>query len=337
MKKETLKGFGLLAVGIVILLFLFRIIGFQEISSALRELNIYYYLIVVILVIGGSFFWAMRWGVFVRKIDPDISKIDLFKMMLVGQAVNNLTPIVKMGGELTRVYLLKEKFNMKAKEGFATVASDLTMEFIVDIIIVTAAVILLMIFTTPPLLVYIMIFIFALVSSLIIFIILEIYLGYSKLFRIILWICRRIKRVRTKEEDILNMYKSFRRTFRRSLRDRKMFGEGMTLSFMRKGLDVLKYYILLAALGHTLGFVTIIIAIGLSIMLLLIPGIPGNIGVYEGGMVSVFIFLGVSPGVAGTAVLLDRLVWYWGITGVGGMLGTKYGMEIVARNKGKTL
>ncbi len=335
MKKEAFQLIGLLAVGILIIFFLFRFIGFDEIYSSLRELNIYYYLIVIALVIGASFLWALRWRVFVKKIDPKIKIKDLFKMMLVGQAVNNLTPIVKMGGEVARVYLLKEKFKIKVKEGFATVATDLTLEFIVDIVIVTVAVILMMIFTSPPTVVYLMILVFALVSSLIVFIILEIYLGYSKLFRMLLWLCKHIKSIKSRESEILEKYTTFRKNFKRSLQDRRMFGEGMALSFSRKGLDVLKYYLLLLALGHHLSFVNIVIAIGLSIMLLLIPGIPGNVGVYEGGMAAVFIFLGVPSGVAGTAVLLDRLVWYWGITGAGSMLGAKYGMDIISRRAHK--
>ncbi|MEF8874929.1 MAG: hypothetical protein V5A88_09730, partial [Candidatus Thermoplasmatota archaeon] len=57
---------------------------------------------------------------------------------------------------------------------------------------------------------------------------------------------------------------------------------------------------------------------------------PGNLGIYEGGMVSVFVFVGVSPGVAATVIFLDRLIWFWGVIGAGSLLGSKYGLEMIS-------
>ena len=293
----------------------------------------YYYLIVISLVVGGSFLWAMRWGIFVKKTNPEVPNIELFKMMLIGQSVNNLTPIVKMGGEVSRVYLLNKKFKIKGKEGFASVASDLTLEFIVDGIVVMIAMVLLLIFTNPPTWIFIAILIFALMSSLIIFIIMDIYYGLSIVNRIVVWICEKLESVKKQEYDILEKYEAFREHFKKGLQNKKMFSKGLSLSFMRKSFEGMKYYVLLAALGHQIGFISIFIAVGLSITLLLIPGIPGNVGVYEGGMTAVLIFLGVPPGIAATTVFLDRLVWYWGITGAGGILGTKYGLDLLAKKK----
>ncbi|MBS3817377.1 MAG: flippase-like domain-containing protein, partial [Candidatus Thermoplasmatota archaeon] len=212
---------------------------------------------------------------------------------------------------------------------FATVASDLTMEFIVDGVIVMSALILLLVFMSPPPWIFGIILVFTLISSLIVFVILDIYYDLNIVNRVVLWACKHISRVKEHKEDILEKYEGFRQNFKRALQDKGIFSQALTLSFMRKSFTGMKYYVLLAALGYQIGFVSIFIAIGLSITLLLIPGIPGNIGVYEGGMAAVFIFLGVPSGVAAMAVFLDRLVWYWGITGVGGILGTKYGMDLI--------
>lgn len=333
MKKRAIKVIGLLGLGLLIILLLFNMVGFHQIVNSLKKLNIYYYLVVVFLVAGGSFLWAMRWGVFVKETNPEVPNFELFKMMLIGQSVNNLTPIVKMGGEVSRVYLLKKKFKIKGKEGFASVASDLTLEFIVDGFVVMIAMILLLIFTNPPTWIFVAIFVFTLVSSLIIFIIIDIYYGLSVANRIVVWICKKIESVKEQKYDVLEKYEAFRKHFKKGLQNKKMFTKGLTLSFMRKSFEGMKYYVLLLALGHYIGFINIFIAVGLSITLLLIPGIPGNVGVYEGGMIAVFIFLGVPPGIAATTVFLDRLVWYWGITFVGGMLGTKYGLEILTKKK----
>jgi len=212
MKRRTINVIVLLGLGLIIILFLFNIIGFQRIVSSLRKLNMYYYLIVISLVVGGSFLWAMRWGIFVKKTNPEVPNIELFKMMLIGQSVNNLTPIVKMGGEVSRVYLLNKKFKIKGKEGFASVASDLTLEFIVDGIVVMIAMVLLLIFTNPPTWIFIAILIFALMSSLIIFIIMDIYYGLSIVNRIVVWICEKLESVKKTGIRYLRKVRSFPRT-----------------------------------------------------------------------------------------------------------------------------
>lgn len=203
--------------------------------------------------------------------------------------------------------------------------------------VVMAALILLLVFMSPPPWIFGIILVFALVSSLIIFIILDIYFALKIVNKIVLWICKHIKSVKERKEDILEKYEGFRQNFKRALQDKGIFSQTLTLSFMRKAFEGMKYYVLLAALGHQIGFTSIFIAVGLSITLLLIPGIPGNIGVYEGGMAAVFIFLGVPSGVAATAVFLDRLVWYWGITGIGGILGTKYGLDLLTKRKAEEI
>ncbi len=335
MKKEILKFLVLFITGIVILGIIVISVGIENIIISLNKMSIYYYGVVATLILAGSFTWALRWGVFVKEAKSDINKKDLFEMTLIGQAVNNLTPIVKMGGEAARVYLLKKNQKIKAKDGFASVASDLTMEFIIDLIIVISALVLLIIFFNPPTWIYAAILIFTIVSSLIVFVILEIYFNFTIIHRILIFITDHIKSIKTEESEIIKKYDKFRKTFRKSLTNKRLLSKGLGLSFLRKVFDVMKYYILLAALGAPLNLTSIFIAVGLSIMLLLIPGIPGNIGIYEGGMIAVFSFMGVSSSIAFTAVFLDRLIWYWGITGIGSMLGAKYGMELISKKRSK--
>lgn len=332
MEKEVKEFFGLLAVGIGTVIAVFYIVGFDKIFESVSELNPYYYGIVVLLILSSIVLWAVRWGIFVRKIHPEVGWFDLLKMQFVGQAMNNLTPVFKMGGEAGKLYLLKRKYEIDVRESLASISTDLTLEFIIDVILVLGAVSLLMILTSPPTWIYAILIGFVLVCFLIFFLIVEIYFGMKIMHNILGFLCRKIKRLNKYEKDIFERYESFRKNFKESLSDRKRFSQGLGLSFGRKGLTVAKFYVLLAAFGFNIGFANIIIAMGLSIMLLMIPATPGNLGIYEGGMVSVLIFVGVSPGAAATAVFLDRLVWFWGVSAVGGLIGSKYGLEIISEH-----
>jgi len=335
MEKRLWEFFGFLTIGIGLVIAVYYIVGFDQIIKSIDEMNPYYYLIVIILIILSIFFWSLRWGIFVRKNNPEVSMSELFKIQLVGQAMNNLTPVFKMGGEAGKLYLLKKKYEIEVKEGLASVSTDLTLELIIDIIVVSGAVLLLMIFTSPPFWIYMILVAFALVCSLIIFLIVEIYFDMKIIHKLILFFCRKIKRLNKYEDDIFDRYESFRQNFKESLSDRKRFAQGMGLSLGRKGLTVAKYYVLLAAFGFNIGLANIIIAIGLGIILLIIPATPGNLGIYEGGMVSVLVFVGVSPSVAATAVFLDRLIWFWGVIGIGSLVGSKYGIEMISERSSK--
>ncbi len=330
MEKKLWEFFGFLTIGIGLIIAVYYIVGFDQIIRAIDEMNPYYYLIVIMLIILSIFLWSLRWGIFVRKNNPEVTIIDLFKIQLVGQAMNNLTPVFKMGGEAGKLYLLKRKYEIQIKEGLASVSTDLTLELIIDIIVVSTSVFLLLILTSPPIWIYIILLAFALVCSLIIFLIVEIYFGMRIIHELISFFCRKIKRLNKYEDDIFDRYESFRQNFKESLSDRKRFAQGMSLSLGRKIVTITKYYILLAAFGFDIGLANIIIAIGLGIILLIIPATPGNLGIYEGGMISVWVFVGVSPSVAATVVFLDRLIWFWGVIGIGSLLGSKYGIEMIS-------
>jgi len=335
MKKEVWEFLGLLAIGIATVIAVFAIIGFDQIYESIFELNPFYYLIVIAIIILSIVLWSVRWGIFVRKYHPEVTWIDLFKMQLVGQAMNNLTPVFKMGGEAGKLYLMKQKYKIEVRDGLASISTDLTLEFIIDVVLVLGSVALLMFLTSPPTWIYMILLAFVGICALIFFFIFEIYFDMKIIHDLLGFLCHHIKKLKKYEDDIFERYEIFRKNFKESLSDRKRFAQGMSLSFGRKGLTIAKYYVLLAAFGFDIGLANIIIAMGLGIMLLMIPATPGNLGIYEGGMVSVLIFVGVSPGAAATAVFLDRLIWFWGVSGVGGMIGTKYGLEMISKHAAK--
>lgn len=251
--------------------------------------------------------------------------------------MNNLTPVFKMGGEAGKLYLLKRKYDIEVRDGLASVSTDLILEFIIDVMLVSLAVFLLLLLTTPPVWIYMILLAFALVCSFILFLIVEIYFDMKIIHNLLSFLCKNIKKLNKYEDDIFDRYETFRQNLKESLADRKRFSQGLGLSFGRKGITIAKYYILLSAFGFNIGLANIIIAIGLGIILLIIPATPGNLGIYEGGMVSVLVFVGVSPGVAATAIFLDRLIWFWGVIGAGSLIGSKYGIDMISKQETKKM
>jgi len=337
MEKKIWQFFGLITIGIVLVIAVYSIVGFDQIIMSISEMDPYYYILVIGLIVLSIFLWSVRWGIFVRKNNPEVTFSDLFKIQLVGQAMNNLTPVFKMGGEAGKLYLLKRKYDIEVRDGLASVSTDLILEFIIDVMLVSLAVFLLLLLTTPPVWIYMILLAFALVCSFILFLIVEIYFDMKIIHNLLSFLCKNIKKLNKYEDDIFDRYETFRQNLKESLADRKRFSQGLGLSFGRKGITIAKYYILLSAFGFNIGLANIIIAIGLGIILLIIPATPGNLGIYEGGMVSVLVFVGVSPGVAATAIFLDRLIWFWGVIGAGSLIGSKYGIDMISKQETKKM
>ncbi|MFP4116141.1 MAG: lysylphosphatidylglycerol synthase transmembrane domain-containing protein [Candidatus Aenigmatarchaeota archaeon] len=329
MKNNVIKLAGLFIVGSAIFLAVFSFVGWEKIISAISQLYIPLYIAFIGLSVLDIFVWSSKWGIFVRKDHPHVSHLDLVKNLLVGMAMNYLTPVFKAGGEPARIYLLKKKNNVRGREGLATVTSDLTMEFIIDGILVLLAMIFFLIFFSPPLWIYGVLAIFILMSSVIVFGLVGIYTGRKIFYKLIEWVCGRVKRLEGYEKKIKDAYETFRENFRGIMSDRKLFVKGLLLTVFRKVIILSKYYILFVALGYEISPVVILIFIGIGYMLMMVPATPGSLGVFEGGMVSVFVLLGVPAGISATMVFLDRLVWFWGILAVGGSLGVYYGVDFL--------
>ncbi len=328
-ERNVLKFTGLFAVGVVLFLGVFNFVGFGQIAGAISQLHVPYYIIAIFLISLSIVTWAIRWSLFTSLSGHDVGFYELLKNLIIGLAINNLTPVFKMGGEAARVYLLKARSGIKGREGLATVSSDLTMELIVDILLAIVAVVFLMIFLSPPFWLYGILIVFVLMSSLIIFGIFGLYTGQQVIYTIINWVCNRVEKLEDYRESIIEKYETFQNTFRTILGNRKVFAQTASLTVTRKVISVAKFYVLFAAFGYQINVFTILIALGVGYMIMMVPATPGSLGIFEGGMVSIFIIMGVPAGIAAAVVFLDRLIWFWAVTGLGSGLGTYYGLDIL--------
>ena len=329
MKKNLIKFLALFSVGVLIFLAVFSFVGFGKISAAISELYLPLYIIVIGLGALDISVWSSRWGIFVHQKHPEVSHFSLLKNLLVGLAMNHISPLFKMGGEPARVYLLKVKNGIKGREGLATVTSDLTMEFIIDVVMVILGMVLFLVFFSPPIWIYGILTVFIVMSLVLVFGIVGIYSGQRIFYRFIGWLCEKVGRLKKYEERLTEAYSTFSENFRETMKNKGLLTKGIGLTVIRKIIAVVKYYLIFAALGYSVNLTVIVIAIGVGYMLMMIPATPGGLGIFEGGMISVFVLLGISPAVAATVVFLDRIIWYWSIMTIGSTLGTYYGINLL--------
>ncbi len=324
MKLKTTLTF---VIGLAISIAIFHLIGLEKLSYQISRVNLFFYGLAV-----GCFFltivlWTMRWKCFFGLEKIKISSFNLLKVLLIGLAVNNLTPIAKLGGEPVRIYILKKKNKVPAEVGVATILADLTVELITCLGFVIVSMIFIPLFINPPpwlTLIAVMFSFLAVVALLWIF---GIY-SNKGVYRIIRWCVKKSKRIRMFEERILEGYEKFQKSFRRNMKNKKVFVTTLIFGCMMKALDVIKYFLIFLALGYQPSFIQLVIALGIGIMLMSVPATPGNLGIFEGGMISAFVLMGIPPEVSASAVLFERIISFWFITFLGLLLGISQGINI---------
>ena len=102
MDKKTIIFF---ALSIVILLVMLYFVGIDEVLNALKDANLALIALAIGLQFVSFFLYSLRWKILndIANLECDIPK--LFPIVLVGLAVNNITPSGRGGGEPVRAYI----------------------------------------------------------------------------------------------------------------------------------------------------------------------------------------------------------------------------------------
>lgn len=329
MVSKKVKVSVLFLVGLSIFVGVFHLIGFGKIVSNLVRLEPLYYGVAVGLICFTVLLWSSRWWLFVKKHEPSVTYSEILKDQIIGLAINNMTPVAKMGGEPVKAYLLKGKYKLRMRKGLATILSDLTLEFIASISLVIVAMFLYLVVFSPPTWMYIILSLFILFSLVALAGIMGVYSRKNMLPRLIKWAGRKSKKLEPYTKRMIEGYEDFQEAFRKGLKDKKTLSKGMFLSGLMKVSEIVKYYFIFLAMGYSIGLVELFIIMGITAMLLTIPATPGSLGILEGGLISTFVLLGVPPDIAAAAVFLDRLVWFWGITAAGSLIGAYHGISVI--------
>lgn len=320
-------------IGLALVIGIFYFIGIDKLINNLVQTNLFLYSIGILSVSMTIFFWCLRWKCFIKFSGYEIKTKKLLENLMIGMAINNLTPVAKMGGEPVRAYLLKKDIKMPVEVGLATILADLTIEFLVCLFFVIFSIILATFFIELPVWLSLVLIIFLLLSMVVLGGILGVCSDRNFITKIIRWIVRKIKKIRPFEKKAIMIYRNFQNTFKKSFRNKKLLFKATFFGIIMRLFDVIKYVFIFMALGYQINLITTFIAIGIGIILMSIPSTPGSLGIAEVGMISTFTLLGVPIHISTAGVFLERLIWFWGTSIVGTLIGIRKGVKLDMENK----
>lgn len=319
----------LLGIGLVVTLY--GTIGVDRVASRLGGASLQPAGLALVAFVFAVLAWAIRWDVYIMRAGHRIPFVHVLSNVLIGMAVNNITPVAKFGGEPVRAYVLHRRNGVPIHTGFATITTELLMDFFVSMVLVVLAIaVAAFTFRLQSWVVTWMAIVVVLsVIGLAVFI--GVISSHSLVSRLVDWIAGRSHSVHRHHHRILGHVTRFQKVFKESLKDHRATALAFATSSMQRMFDLLRIAFVLAAFDLRLSLASLLVLFGVNVLLNSIPSTPGGLGLVEGGTVSALVLMGVPIEIAGAAVLLERIISYWLPLAAGATLGLYYGVSLTRR------
>jgi len=316
---------GLLVVfGIVVLL------GREQVIGALLSANPKFLGISIIFQLLATVALTYRWQTIVQEGGFKISDWKLFQISLSSLAISNLTPSAETGGEFAKCYFLSKETRKRTKETLATIIAEkiLDMIFFVMLTVFTLTLFLLM-FEVPALIISLMILITLVALSMMMLLFYTVTSEKIGL-RMSMWFINKFQRLIKRFRPLKEFEDKFRTDFvehrnnmKHYLDKPKIWIMTIVLSAVVWTFIVLRTYFVFLAIGINLNPILIIALLLISQVVGMLPLLPGGLGLVETSRIAVISAAGVVAAGAGAHTVLDRLISFWIMTGIG-LLVTYY-------------
>jgi len=300
MKKLLLFLISLL-VGIGLFIWIGRIVGWQEIKNAFLVFTGWKGLVILLLTMLIALVGNWKWKEILKGEGVKISFKNLFNPYLAGFSVMFLAPVMLLGGEIFRGYVLKERNQIPWSKGMASIFIDRILEWTANLVVIFFGVLIfLLIIGLPP---RNLVIIF---GSAFLFFTLGISFFYFKTLKresMASFILRSLSLEKFNhansildiEKEIFDFFKS------RKISMWKSFG----LSFLRAGAMYLRVGLLILFLGKGISPLPVLSILGFTYLAAMIP-IPTALGSHEAIQIFAFNSLGLGFSTAAAFTMIIR-------------------------------
>lgn len=328
------KSIIFLIIGLIIMAIMLWFIGIDQIIASLRLANIYYILLAIIIQIATYYLYALRWKI-INKIDNiNLGVRSLLPMIMVGLAVNNITPSGRGGGEPVRAYILSKTVDKPMEETFATVIADRLLDTFPFIILAVITIVSVTLFFPLP--VWLILIMILAVILIILVLFLLTYMSVNEKFgeKITNWIVRLVHRFYKKDPEktenrVREVIKGFQETMRLMVSHKNVLFYALPLSFFIWITEILRVYVVFLAFGVSVSPFLIGEIFIIASLIGMIPLLPGGLGAVDGVMILFYSTAGISASISAAATVVERLISFWMATIIGFLILPFYGSSVI--------
>ncbi|OWT32797.1 hypothetical protein BGI41_05805 [Methanobrevibacter sp. 87.7] len=331
MKHKTLLFliFGLIIMGVML-----WFIGIDEVFNALRMSNILYVILAILMEIIVYGLYTLRWEIINKIVDIDCDFNDLFPMVMLGLAVNNITPSGRGGGEPVRAYVLNKESHFPFEATFATVIADRAFDTF-PFILLSILTLILVIFNYS-LDIWIIACLIIAVIIVIAVVVAIVYMSINENFGIkvtngLIWLLHKFSKKDTekREKRLIEAVNGFQETMKLTISNKKLILYALPLSLFIWILEIARVCVVFMAFGYPVSPLIIAESFILSVLIGFIPVLPGGVGLIDGSMILLFASAGIPSGISAAATVVERLISYWMTTFLGLLTIPKYGVNVL--------
>lgn len=331
MDKKTVIFLG---ISLLILAVMLYFVGIDDVINALKVADLGIIALAIVVQIFTYYLYTLRWKVLNNIANIDAGILKLLPMVLVGLAVNNITPSGRGGGEPVRAYLLSREADYPMEETFAAVVADRALDTFpfVFLAILTIVGMVLYFDVSSALLVVMIVAVIAIVAILVLLIYMSINPKFGK--RVDGWIIGLVRRFYKKnseelEEKIHGVIKGFQDTMNMVIHNKKVLYYALPLSFVIWIFEILRVYLVFLAFGANVNPVVIGEVFILASLVGMIPLLPGGLGAVDGIMIIFYTAAGITASISAGATVIERLISFWMATILGLVILPYYGSSVL--------
>lgn len=325
----------LLGISILILAIMLWFVGIDQVIGALKIANIWIIALAIVTQVFTYFLYSLRWQILSKLADMDISIKKLLPIVLVGLAVNNITPSGRGGGEPVRAYLLsKEKIEYRFEDSLATVVADRALDTFPFVVLAAITITAMALYFNFDLwlLVVMVVAVIVIVAVLIILIYMCINPSFGN--RVAGWIIALVRRFYKKnseslENNIREAISGFQGTMKLLISNKRGLAYTLILSFVIWIFEIIRVYLVFLAFGANVNLIVIGEVFIVACLVGMIPLLPGGLGAVDGLMIIFYSAAGISTSISAAATVIERLISFWMTTIIGMVIMPYYGSSVL--------
>ncbi len=303
-------------VGAILTALFVQFVGYGEFISLIKNVNPFYLYLAIFFQIVNLFFESYKWKPILESLKPNISMKNVFIATMIGIFFNNVTPGARTGGEPMKTFIISQEENISPIETvFATVTVDRIVESLpfFDLAVFSVAYASLFFTVRWGIIIMLSFIIIAYIAVLLVasYICFNKNAGEKFVFKFLIILGKFSIRIKKYEELILSMVENFHNQFQLILKSRNNLYKSIGASIIMWMCWILRTYFVFLALGKQLNPVFVALVTTVSLLMGLIPFLPGGIGIVEVVMSVLYAALKVGKNVAVTATILDRIISFW--------------------------
>ena len=321
-------GILIIATGLfVFLVYLYFFVPFSSFITDIQKANLFYYSLAFGSMLLGTAFYSLAWQRLLHVLSVKCSFLKSFQIIWVGSLVDLLVPAESISGDISRVYLMSKDSPEDAGKVVASVIAHrvLSMTITLGGLIISSIYFIFM--YKPPIL--IIEFVSLLAIGTLVTLALVFYFSRKRqaTTRIATWIIGllvRLSRGHWKFERLKQsaekMLKAFHDGIDTLIAQKSRLILPVSLSIIAWALDLMISVLVFQALDAFRSFSLIAIVYSISVAIQTIPlGVPGEVGILDIVMVSLYNLLGIDIATAAVATVLIRIITLWLRLLIGGL------------------